>query len=74
MNSQIAKRSAPPPRGLWHDVREEWVAGVLLSVVWVALWSLFTEGVVGPAGKLARPERTVAAEPGAQPARWVGRR
>ncbi|MFT3914968.1 MAG: hypothetical protein QM704_12880 [Anaeromyxobacteraceae bacterium] len=74
MNSQIAKRSAPPPRGLWQDVREEWLAGLLLSVVWVALWSLFMEGVVGPAGRLARHGSASEPDPQAQPARWVGRR
>ena len=53
MESQIAKRSAAPSQGLWAAVWKDWVAAAVLTVVWVALWTTFTAGVLGPAASLA---------------------
>jgi hypothetical protein len=53
MTSQIPKRSAAPSQGLWAAVWKDWVAGAVLVVVWVALWTTFSAGVLTPAASLA---------------------
>ncbi len=61
MTSQIAKQNAAPSRGLLYGIWKDWVAGAVLLLVWTALWTFFTVGVLQPASQLGA--RAAAAAP-----------
>lgn len=52
-SGEARRGTTPASRGLWSAFGKDWVAGAVLVLVWTALWTMFTAGVLAPASRLA---------------------
>jgi len=43
-------------RGVVRGLGRDWAAGAMLLMVWTALWTVFTAGVLAPGARLAHPQ------------------
>jgi len=80
MTTRIEKQAATF-RGVVRGLGRDWLAGAVLLMVWTALWTVFTAGVLAPGARLAHPERARAAsvaaahpEPRSLESAWVAAR